>query len=214
MKSALQLTAFLVTIVLALAVFLTWQDVRRQQAELQARLAATQQQLQAADAREQTRNTDLRQQLAKLTQQQKNTHTPQQAVADLPNFLPLPKPIQIDQNESRDAVPLRPMSAASIDQQPTPAAKVSTSQPNVTLPREDVKPLYDFAVACKACQLQLAAAQADLKDEKAKTLALGRERDDALRVARGGSVLQRVAHAAKWFVIGAAVGAATAKLSH
>jgi hypothetical protein len=77
----------------------------------------------------------------------------------------------------------------------------------IGLPAEDLKPLYDNALACKGCQAQLAAAQADLKDEKTKTATLGRERDDALRVARGGSVLRRVARAAKWFVIGAAAGA-------
>ena len=84
----------------------------------------------------------------------------------------------------------------------------------VRLPAEDLKPLYDFALECKACQDKLAAAQADLKDEKSKTLALSRERDDALRAARGGSVIQRVARAAKWFAIGAAAGAVAAKMAH
>jgi hypothetical protein len=82
------------------------------------------------------------------------------------------------------------------------------------MPVEDLKPLYDAAVACKECQVELAAAQANLKDEKAKSAAVSRERDDALRVAKGGSLLRRVARAAKWFVIGAAAGAAAAKLAH
>ena len=77
----------------------------------------------------------------------------------------------------------------------------------------DSKPLYDYALACKACQAQLAPTQGDLRDEKAKTQALGRERDAALRVARGGSVLQRVVRAAKWFVVGAAAGAAVSKFA-
>ncbi len=79
---------------------------------------------------------------------------------------------------------------------------------------EDLKPLYDSALVCKECQLKLTAAQADLADEKSKTVTLSRERDDALRVVKGGSVLSRVARVAKWFVIGAAVGAAAAKLAH
>jgi len=57
------------------------------------------------------------------------------------------------------------------------------------------------------------ATQADLKDEKAKSATHGRERDDALRVSRGGSVLQKVVHAAKRLVIGAAVGAVAAKVA-
>ena len=47
--------------------------------------------------------------------------------------------------------------------------------------------------------------------EQSKTEALSRERDDALRAARGGSLLHRVARAAKWFLIGAAAGAVAAK---
>jgi len=46
-----------------------------------------------------------------------------------------------------------------------------------------------------------------------KTVSLSRERDDALQVAKGGSALRRVMRAAKWFVVGAAVGAAAAKLA-
>jgi len=84
-------------------------------------------------------------------------------------------------------------------------------QPKINFPAEDLKPLYDFAADCKACQAKLGAAQADLADEKLKSQALGRERDDALRAAKGGSVLRRVARAAKWFAIGAAAGAIAAK---
>ena len=82
------------------------------------------------------------------------------------------------------------------------------------LPAEDLKPLYDFAVDCRECQAQLAAAQGNLKDEQTKTQALSRERDTLVQAARGGSVLRRVVRAAKWFVIGAAAGAVAAKLAH
>jgi len=57
----------------------------------------------------------------------------------------------------------------------------------------------------------LGAAQADLADEKLKSQALGRERDDVLQAARGGSVLRRIARAVKWFAIGAAAGAIAAR---
>jgi hypothetical protein len=113
----------------------------------------------------------------------------------LPAVLPLPKALILDQS------PESPNGSTS-----------GTPEPKVSIPPDDLKPLYDYALSCKACQDQLAAAQADLKDEKAKTTALGRERDDALRAAKGGSVLQRVARAAKWVAIGAAAGAVAAKL--
>ena len=47
-----------------------------------------------------------------------------------------------------------------------------------------------------------------------KSQALGRERDDALRAAKGGSILRRIARAAKRFAIGAAAGAIAAKAAH
>ena len=74
-----------------------------------------------------------------------------------------------------------------------------------------MKPLYNFAVDCQECRAKLTAAQADLKDEQAKSLALGKERDSALRTAQGGSIWRRVGRAAKWFAIGAAAGAVAAK---
>ncbi len=87
-------------------------------------------------------------------------------------------------------------------------------QPRVNFPAADLKPLYDFAVDCKACQAKLGEAQADLADEKVKSQALGRERDDALRAAKGGSILRRIARAAKRFAIGAAAGTIAAKAAH
>ena len=201
-KTWLQLAAFVLFVVLAAGVFVAWEDVRRQQADLQAKLANAQEQLRSADAREEARKTQLQQQLAQLARQQKTVQSPEQVLQALPAVLPLPEPLTVD----ADPVGSAPGASARTGSVPgSPAAKVQ-------LPTEDLKPLYDFAVACKACQDQLAAAQADLKDEKAKTQTLGRERDDALRVAHGGSVLQRVARAAKWFVIGAAAGAAATKL--
>jgi hypothetical protein len=69
----------------------------------------------------------------------------------------------------------------------------------------------DFTLDCKACQAKLAAAQADLIDERAKTTVLARERDEAVRAAKGGSLLRRIARNAKWLAIGAAAGAIAAK---
>jgi len=48
-------------------------------------------------------------------------------------------------------------------------------------------------------------------DEHAKTAVLTRERDEAVRAAKGGSLLRRIARNAKWLAIGAAAGAIAAK---
>jgi hypothetical protein len=89
--------------------------------------------------------------------------------------------------------------------QSAPASPDSPSpKTNAVIPAEDLKPLYDFTIDCKACQAKLSTAQADLT----------RERDDALRIARGGSILRRITRAAKWFAIGTAAGAVAAKAAH
>jgi hypothetical protein len=97
---------------------------------------------------------------------------------------------------------------------PSQIVRDEAKLPQALIPAEDLKPLYDFALDCKACQAKLAAAQGDISDEKTKTAALTRERDDALRIARGGTVWRRIVRAAKWFAIGAAAGAVAAHASH
>jgi hypothetical protein len=44
----------------------------------------------------------------------------------------------------------------------------ASPQTNAAIPAEDLKPLYDFTIECKACQAKLAAAQGDLTDERQK----------------------------------------------
>ena len=90
-----------------------------------------------------------------------------------------------------------------------PSSEAAVAQ--AVIPAADLKPLYDFSLDCRACQAKLAAAQADLTDERAKTAVLTRERDEAVRAAKGGSLLRRIARNAKWLAIGVAVGAIAAK---
>ncbi|HXJ11728.1 MAG TPA: hypothetical protein VNH19_05590, partial [Candidatus Limnocylindrales bacterium] len=136
----------------------------------------------------------------------------------LPDVLTLPAPITIEPEPAAAKNATGGVERPASESGPY-TGKNGTSvpdelQPKVNFPAADLKPLYDFAVECKACQAKLGAAQADLADEKMKSQALGRERDDALRAAKGGSVLRRIARAAKWFAIGAAAGAIAAKAAH
>ncbi len=120
--------------------------------------------------------------------------TPKQIVRELPSQISLPSPIVL--------------------QSPPASPNSPSPQTNAVIPAEDLKPLYDFTIDCKACQSKLAASQGDLADERKKTAALTHERDDALRIARGGSAWRRIGRAAKWFLIGAAAGAVAAKTAH
>jgi hypothetical protein len=198
-KAWLQVGAAAIAVLFAASVVVEWRAERREWTQLQDKLKTAQEALTEASARQATRDTALQQQVAQLEKTKATLQKPVDVVKALPEVLPLPKPLVLE----------APAVTGTVGGQ----GEVVSPAPNVALPVEDLKPLYDTAVACKECQAQLAAAQADLKDEKAKTSVLGRERDDALRMAKGGSMLRRVARAAKWFVIGAAAGAAAAKLA-
>ena len=179
---------------LAVAVYFSWRADQRDRAQLAAELAATKQLLAAADTRQHDRDAQLAQTLATLAAEKRTFVTPAQIVRELPSQISLPAPIVLQ------STPVLPDS-------PTPKT-------NAVIPAEDLKPLYDFTIDCKACQAKLSAAQGDLTDERKKTAALTHERDDALRIARGGSAWRRIGRAAKWFLIGAAAGAVAAKATH
>jgi len=199
-----------VMIVLGCVTFVAWRTVRREQAELQQKLNLAEQQVRDANARQEIRKTELDKTLAQLEAQKRKVQTPKQVVEALPEVLPLPKTIQLPSVSAATSV------EPENTEQPGAAepAKPDSPQPSVALPIDDLKPLYDFAVGCKACQARLSTVQNDLKDEQVKTAALSRERDSALQAARGGSVMKRIVRAAKWFAIGAAAGAVAVKLAH
>ena len=202
----MKLAAFVIVVVLAASVFFAWRDARKEQMALQAELKTTQQALAEATARQASRDATVNDLVAGLKKNEVAVRRPAQVVAALSDVITLPAPITIEP-EPRGA-------SAGADGSNTgksASSGVDGIETKVNFPAADLKPLYDFAADCKAWQAKLGAAQADLADEKVKTQALGRERDDALRAAKGGSVLRRIARAAKWFAIGAAAGAIAAK---
>ena len=140
-------------VVLCAAAILAWRADQRDRAQLAAELAATRQLLAAAGARQHDRDAQLTQTLAALAAEKRTVVTPAKIVRDLPRELPLPAPITL---ESAPAAPATPGQ--------TPAARTQA-----VIPAEDLKPLYDFALDCKACQAKLADAQGNLADEQKKT---------------------------------------------
>jgi type II secretory pathway pseudopilin PulG len=193
-------------VVLAIALFASWRADRRDREQLASQLAAAQQALNAAGARQHDRDALLTQTLAQLSEEKRKVVTPAQILRDLPNQIPLPAPISLQREPN-------PSPSGSADAEPKKGA-IASKPADAVIPGEDLKPLYDFAIECKACQAKLSAAQSDLSDERIKTATLAKEKDEAVRAARGGGVLRRMARAAKWFAIGAAAGAIAAKATH
>jgi hypothetical protein len=135
---------------------------------------------------------------------------PQQISLPMPITLQTPDPLSKPQKETCSSGPVcGPEGLESTLPRTNPTSNVPAAQ--AILPIEDLKPLYDFTLDCKACQAKLTAAQADLADERAKAAVLTRERDEAVRAAKGGSLLRRITRNAKWLAIGAAAGAIAAK---
>jgi hypothetical protein len=212
LRLGIQITAMILAVILGVAIVEAWRADRRDRAQLASELASTKKALADADARQRERDSQLAQTLSGLATLKRTIVTPAQIVRDIPREIPLPSPItlQLATPANSTVTQLPGESNSNFQAIHAPEAK----QQQALIPTEDLKPLYDFAIDCKACQARLAATQSDLSDEKTKTAALTRERDDALRIARGGTVWRRLARAVKWFAIGAAAGAIAAHASH
>jgi len=198
-KLYLRVAAILAAATVGTILLVTWRANRHDTDQLTSDLAAAKQSLAQADARQHERDKQLLQTLAALAAEKRNTTTSAQIALDLPRQIPLPSPITLQ---------TKPQTIAA---EPNTAGKQSPAPDQAVMPIEDLKPLYDFAIDCKACQVKLDAAQADLRDERAKAVLLTHERDEAVHVAKGGSVLRRIARDAKWLAIGALAGAVAAK---
>ena len=212
-RLALKLAALLAAVALLVAIVQAWRADNRDRAQLAAEQAATKQLLAAADARQHDRDAQLAQTLAALANQKRTVATPAQIVKALPDTLPLPAPIALQPSSPTPvAQAFRPEDSSSASKSARQNPQLQPTQ--AVIPAADLKPLYDFSIDCQACQAKLSTSQQDLSDERQKTAALTKERDDALRIAKGGSPWRRVARAAKWFLIGAAAGAIAAKATH
>ncbi|HXJ04397.1 MAG TPA: hypothetical protein VNH65_04820 [Candidatus Acidoferrum sp.] len=231
----LRLAEIILPALFAITILGAWQEDRRDRAQLATQLAAAQKSITQASASQHGRDAILNQTLAQIKALKQAVVTPAQILKVLPSALPLPAPItlQSQPQPTAPATSLAPQptvegatatemanakgstkkSEQTIQLPRTPAPK-SGQTANAVLPAADLKPLYDFALDCRACQTKLAAAQSDLNDEKTKTAVLTKERDAAVRTAKGGSALRRIARATKWFVLGAAAGVIAAKAAH
>jgi hypothetical protein len=216
-----RLTIFLVTtltaVLLTVAVVAAWKADRREHVRLRAELSVAQQALSRAQDQQKDRHAQLRQQLDALAEKKHAVRAPAQIVSELPGLMGLPAPIALDPgtpvvaNANDTGVPGAQPSGPKAAGNSKMEAPIAGAADSARIPAADLKPLYDFAVDCKSCQLKLDASQRDLIDEKSKTAILTKERDAAVRAANGGSVLRRMARATKWFLIGAAAGAVLAR---
>ena len=180
--------------------FHAWFEQRDDRAQMTATIASQNSIIAAAEKREQDRAQRLADTLKQIANLKATVETPQQVIREIPQFLPpLPEPLQ---TTAAQATTLPAASGAP----GTPAKSGEVAPPDVRVPAADLKPLFDYVQDCRACQAKLAAAQKDAQDQQTKTDALTKERDAAVKAAKGGSVWTRTVRAAKWVAIGFAVG--------
>jgi hypothetical protein len=216
-RFSIHIAAVAIACGLVLALLAAWRADRRDRAQLATDLATGRQALAQAAARQDDRDAQLAQTLATIAAEKRSVTTPAQIIHALPQQIPLPTPIALQTlNPSQQVEKGHPVARAD-KPEGLETARSSRNPPSeaavtqAVVPAVDLKPLYDFTLDCRACQAKLAAAQADLTDERAKTTVLTRERDEAVRVAKGGGILRRIARNAKWLAIGTAAGAIAAK---
>jgi len=80
--------------VVGVSVYFAWRGTQQEQAQLKAALQAAQKALEDADARQQSRNSELGQLLAQLNEKKTTVQNPAQIVKALPDVLPLPTPFK------------------------------------------------------------------------------------------------------------------------
>jgi hypothetical protein len=179
----------------AIAIVLgSWRSAHREAVQLKAALETQNAVLAAAGKQETARDAALKTSLEQIEDLKKRVQTPQQVISQLPQVLPLPKPISL--------VPVAPAAhGGGPETGPAPAGEA-------ILPAVDLKPLFDFGAACKECQATVATLQQDKLSDAAKLGAMTKERDAAVAAAKGGKIWTRIKRAAKWFAIGAGFGAA------
>src|SRR5882672_1746659 len=138
----LRVAAILIAATIATILVATWRANRRDAAELAADLALAKQSLAQADARQHDRDKQLLQTLAAFAAEKRNITTPAQILRDLPKQISLPLAITLQ---------TKPQTTAA---EPNTAGKQSAAPDQAVMPIEDLKPLYDFAIDCKACQIK------------------------------------------------------------
>jgi hypothetical protein len=196
--------------------FRSWLEAHDDRTHMQATISAQQQLIAAADQRERQRAADLQATLSEIASLKRQVQTPQQIVRELPQYLPLPQPIELapPSNAAAGQATALPGKSGTPSPSGSDSSTAAPPAPVAQIPTADLKPLFDFVQDCRACKVQLDAARADLKDEQSKSAALARERDADVKAVKGGGIWTRLKRNAKWLAIGAVIGAAAAHAAH
>src|SRR5271165_2208825 len=127
-----------IALVIAAAIILfAYRASHQAQLQLTSQLKSAQQSITEAATREKSRDAILSKSLTTLAKQKSTIRQPIQIIKSLPDVLPLPTAISLAPESS---MPSKDSTASN---------RPASPSPNLTLPAQDLKPLYDFAIDCK-----------------------------------------------------------------
>lgn len=197
-----------VPIILGTLWYKNWHSNAKSEADLKGRLVSYERTIADANLRLSQRDKELGAALEQVKKVKAEMRTPGDIVKALPQYLPLPSPIRLD-SADRDGLHLD--KGAKMSRSPEVATKrvedeAPSPVPAVSLPIEDIKPLFDFTQDCRSCKIQLQASEQDNASLRSEIAAVEGERNVAMAAKRGGSVLQKIKHYSMCFLAGAAAG--------
>jgi len=185
----------------------SWRTARRNSDALKAVLAARAQEIAADGEQIEALNARIRQAGEDAAKVKAETKTPAAVLKALPAYLPLPKPLDqaypCGDVASGDCAPPSSLAPEAPD-----VHDVRAHDNPISLPAEDLKPLFDFAVDCHACQLKAAAEERELALKDQEIAALTAEKNAAVKAGKGGGFWGRLRSNIHWFAIGGAAAAA------
>jgi hypothetical protein len=178
--------------------FIQWRDSHDAQIQLKSTVAAQQQVIDQAKAQQ----ADLQKQMAQRDQATAQTIQEMQSeVQKLQSAQQIAAYLEATVNKSAPA-PIT-ITAPGNAQSPVVAQ----------IPQGDMTAIRDLVANCQACEVQLPACEKDKADLSAQLTAAGeqlsateKQRDAAIKAAKGGSFWHRTGVALKWIAIGGLIG--------
>jgi hypothetical protein len=184
-----------------------WLQERAARLKAETQTAAQQKTIDQAKSDARAVGQQLAAQLKSLEAQRQQPATAQRIVAETSKLIPgLPQPITI-QTSPQPAVGNGPAQPGAAD-----LAKVPQQQ--IVIPAVDFAAIQNAEIDCQEDSAKLASCNRTAADTATELQATSAQRDEWKTAAKGGNWLHKTVTAAKWIVIGGAVGAVAGYAAH
>jgi len=170
----------------------SWRSTNADLAKMRAALADQQKIIAESNLRLVQAQTELAAKLQDIATLRRTVTTPVQIIREIPQQIPGVQPIIVQ-------------APAAVPGEPAPPAVAQ-------LPLDQLQSLWDFALVCKEAQANLTGCRAETKELDIQLQAVSVQRDEAIKVAKGGGFWRKVKSGLKWAAGGVLVGGVTVAL--